>query len=91
MQDAREAKKKRSVSATRSDLEDSVEPLSKKTKVNEAQEAIVVDVDLDLAIPMDVVAVAADDEIHPVKKVKKPLGTNAGTLMGKGARKSVTP
>ena len=91
VQDAREAKKKRSVSATRSDLEDSVEPLSKKTKVNEAQEATVVDVDLDLAIPMDVVAVAADDEIHPVKKVKKPLGTNAGTLMGKGARKSVTP
>ena len=84
---ARNAKKKRSISATRSNPDDMDESQPKKAK-SVAQEATVVDVDDTL--PMDVVAVA-DDEVHPVKERTKPLAPNAGTLMGKGARKTVTP
>jgi hypothetical protein len=83
---ARMAKKKRSISATRSNPDDMDESQPKKAKTV-AQEATVVDVDDTL--PMDVVAVA-DDEVHPIKKRTKPLAPNAGTLMGKGARKTVT-
>jgi hypothetical protein len=85
--EAARAAKKRSVSATRSDPEDVTEPQPKKAKTV-AQEATVVD--SDVSTPMDVVATVADDEEPPARK-RKPVGKNAGQLMGRGARKSTPP
>jgi hypothetical protein len=81
--EAARAAKKRSVSATRSDPEAVTEPEPKRAKTV-VQEATVVDGDV--GTPMDVVVTVADDEDPPARK-RKPVGKNAGQLMGRGARK----